>query len=67
MEHDDLFEAFIDFGQYAGFIEHLSLIAMLIIVGYLLTQLPRQLPVDHILLHLLKLTMNKHKLILPNY
>ena len=50
-----LVQTFVELAENAGFVEHLALVAMFVVVGDSLAQIPRQLPVDHVLLDLLEL------------
>ena len=48
-------QTLVEFRQNAGLVKHLALIPVFVVVRDPLAQTPRQLPVDHVLLHLLEL------------
>jgi len=50
-----LAKTFVEFSEDARFIEHLALVAVLVVVGDALAQVARQLAIDHVLLDLLEL------------
>jgi len=56
----DLTKAFIQLAQYTVFVEHFAVVASFIVVRDALSQLSRQLPTYHILLHLLQLQTIRH-------
>ena len=51
----DLAKALVELAEDARLVEHLALVAVLVVVGDALAQVARQLAVYHVLLHLLEL------------
>jgi len=56
----DLFEALVNFVEYASLVEHLAAITMLVVVGDVVTKLARQLTIDHVLFNLFELHQQSH-------
>jgi len=56
----NLSQTFVEFAEDAGFVEHLSLIAVSVIVGDALSKVSRQFAIDHVLFNLLELYTSSH-------
>jgi len=53
--HADLSKAFVELSEDACLVEHLALVAMLVVVGDALAKVAWQLAIDHVLFDLLEL------------
>jgi len=56
----DLFEALVNFVEYASLVEHLAAVTMLVVVGDVVAKLARQLTIDHVLFDLFELHQQSH-------
>ena len=56
----NLFEALVNFVEYASLVEHFTAVTMFVVVGYVVAKLARQLTVDHVLFNLLELQQQSH-------
>ena len=56
----NLFEALVNFVEYASLVEHLATVTMFVVVGDVVAQLARQLTIDHVLFDLFELHQQSH-------